>query len=34
MWTIAIGAGVFAAIVNWPIDDRQIVRPAARAATI
>ena len=32
MWTIAIGAGVFAAIVNWPIDDRQIVRPARRAA--
>jgi predicted MFS family arabinose efflux permease len=34
MWTIAIGAGLFAAIVNWPIDDRQIVRPApARAVT-
>jgi MFS family permease len=33
MWTFAIGAGVFAAIVNWPIDDREIVRPAARAAT-
>jgi MFS family permease len=32
MWTLAIGAGVFAAIVNWPIDDRQIVRPAASAA--
>jgi MFS family permease len=32
MWTIAIGAGVFAAIVNWPIDDRQIVRPARSAA--
>jgi MFS family permease len=32
MWTIAIGAGVFAALVNWPIDDRQIVRPAPRAA--
>jgi predicted MFS family arabinose efflux permease len=32
MWTIAIGAGIFAAIVNWPIDDRRIVRPAATAA--
>lgn len=26
MWIIAIGAGVFAALVNWPINDRQIVR--------
>src|SRR5690606_16061707 len=33
MWTIAIGAGLFAAIVNWPIDDRQIVRPAPATAT-
>ncbi len=33
MWTIAIGAGVFAALVNWPIDDRQIVRPAPETAT-
>ncbi|MGH8663489.1 MAG: MFS transporter [Burkholderiales bacterium] len=33
MWTIAIGAGVFAAIVNWPIDDREIVRPTGRTAT-
>jgi hypothetical protein len=32
MWTIAIGAGVFAAVVNWPIDDRQIVRPVTTAA--
>jgi cyanate permease len=28
MWSIAIGAGIFAALVNWPIDDRQIVRRA------
>lgn len=33
MWTIAIGAGIFAAIVNWPIDDRRIVRPAATTVT-
>jgi MFS family permease len=33
MWGVAIGAGIFAAIVNWPIDDRQIVRPAADPAT-
>jgi MFS family permease len=33
MWTIAVGAGIFAALVNWPIDDRQIVRPAATTAT-
>jgi predicted MFS family arabinose efflux permease len=26
MWIIAIGAGVFAAAVNWPIDERQIER--------
>lgn len=26
MWIIAIGAGIFAAIVNWPIDDREIER--------
>jgi predicted MFS family arabinose efflux permease len=32
MWSIAIGAGVFAALVNWPIDDRQIVRRAAGIA--
>jgi len=29
MWGFAIVAGIFAAIVNWPIDDRQIQRPAA-----
>lgn len=32
MWMIAIGAGIFAAIVNWPIDDRQIVRAEAKPA--
>jgi predicted MFS family arabinose efflux permease len=32
MWAIAIGAGIFAALVNWPIDDRQIVRTATTAA--
>ena len=32
MWLITIGAGVFAAIVNWPIDDRRIVRPATKPA--
>jgi MFS family permease len=32
MWGIAIGAGVFAAIVNWPIDDRQIIRPMPKPA--
>ena len=26
MWGIAVAAGVFAAVVNWPIDDRQIAR--------
>ncbi|MCC6533835.1 MAG: MFS transporter [Burkholderiales bacterium] len=30
MWAIAIAAGVFAAAVNWPIDDRQIARAAAK----
>lgn len=33
MWMITIGAGLFAAVVNWPIDDRQIVRPEAKPAT-
>lgn len=33
MWSIAIGAGIFAAAVNWPIDDRQIVRRAPGVAT-
>jgi len=31
MWIIAIVGGIFAAIVNWPIDDRPVVRPAAPA---
>ena len=26
MWGIAVAAGLFAAAVNWPIDDREIVR--------
>jgi MFS family permease len=33
MWSIAIGAGIFAAAVNWPIDDRQLVRRAPGVAT-
>jgi len=34
MWAIAIGAGLFAAAVNWPIDDRPLVRASpATAAT-
>jgi len=32
MWSIAVGAGVFAALVNWPIDDREIVRRTPRVA--
>lgn len=32
MWMIAIAAGLFAAAVNWPIDDRQIQRRTAAAA--
>jgi predicted MFS family arabinose efflux permease len=31
MWIIAIAAGLFAAAVNWPIDDRQIRRRTAHA---
>ncbi len=31
MWIIAIAAGIFAAAVNWPIDDRQIPRSATPA---
>lgn len=31
-WMVTIAAGVFAALVNWPIDDRQIARPATNAA--
>jgi MFS family permease len=29
MWILTIGLGVLAALINLPIDDRQIVRPAA-----
>ena len=32
MWLLTIGLGVLAALINLPIDDRQIVRPAAAAA--
>jgi len=32
MWLLTIAMGVVAAILNWPIDDRQIVRPVAKAA--
>lgn len=32
MWSLTIGMGIVAALLNLPIDDRQIVRPAARAA--
>jgi MFS family permease len=31
MWMLTIGMGVLAAILNYPINDRQIVRPAAPA---
>jgi len=31
-WMVTIAAGIFAAAVNWPIDDRQIARPASAAA--
>ena len=33
MWGIAVAAGIFAAIVNWPIDDRQIVRAEVKPAS-
>jgi hypothetical protein len=29
MWLLTIGLGVLAALINLPINDRQIVRPAA-----
>jgi predicted MFS family arabinose efflux permease len=32
MWTLTIGMGVLAALLNLPIDERQIVRPAPVAA--
>jgi len=31
-WIVTIAAGIFAAIVNWPIDDREIARPATNTA--
>jgi MFS family permease len=31
MWLLAIAFGLFAAIVNWPIDDRPLVRAPANA---
>ena len=31
MWLLTIAMGVVAAILNWPIDDRQVVRPVAKA---
>ncbi len=30
MWMLTIMMGVLAAVLNWPMDDRQIVRPAAQ----
>jgi predicted MFS family arabinose efflux permease len=32
MWILTIGMGIVAALLNLPIDDRQIVRPAAKPA--
>ncbi|MBL8332432.1 MAG: MFS transporter, partial [Rubrivivax sp.] len=32
VWWIAIALGVFAALVNWRVDERPIVRPMAQAA--
>lgn len=32
MWIVAVLTGLFAAVVNWPIDDRQIARPAVHPA--
>jgi MFS family permease len=31
VWTIAIGLGIFAALINWPIKERAITRAAAAA---
>ena len=33
MWTLTIAMGVVAALVNLPIDEREIVRPAPAAAS-
>jgi predicted MFS family arabinose efflux permease len=32
MWTLTIALGIFAALINLPINDRQIARPAAAPA--
>jgi len=32
MWWLTIALGVLAALINMPINDRQIHRPAAAAA--
>jgi len=32
MWTLTIGMGVAAALINWPIDERQIVRAVPKPA--
>ena len=32
MWMLTIGSGIVAALLNLPIDDRQIVRPAVKPA--
>lgn len=34
MWIVAIMAGLFAAAVNWPIDDRQLTRRATHTAAV
>ncbi|HVL57797.1 MAG TPA: MFS transporter [Burkholderiaceae bacterium] len=31
-WLVAAALGLFAAVMNWPIDDREIVRPQVAAA--
>jgi hypothetical protein len=32
MWMLTIGMGVLAAILSWPIDDREIVRQVTKAS--
>jgi hypothetical protein len=32
MWILTIALGILAALINLPINDRQIVRPAAAPA--
>lgn len=34
MWMLTIAMGILAAILNYPINDREIVRPAAARATV